>query len=159
MLMECVNYNWKILPRVMVTLLYQYYPCYRFNFFLIWRSRPSGLLPFRTILEIWILQTVGRTRWTGDQPVARPLPTRKWRNTERMQIYIHVSSGIRTLNLGVRECGFALCPRKQGLCNWLILTFHERSSWNLMVNRFLSSTLIAFFPAFLPLLHCLHLFL
>jgi hypothetical protein len=27
---------------------------------------PSGLFPIRTNLELWILQTVGRTPWTGD---------------------------------------------------------------------------------------------
>jgi hypothetical protein len=30
--------------------------------------RPSGLFSIRINLELWILQTVGRTPWTGDQP-------------------------------------------------------------------------------------------
>jgi hypothetical protein len=29
-----------------------------------------------------ILYTVGRTSWTGDQPLARPLPTQNNTNTE-----------------------------------------------------------------------------
>jgi hypothetical protein len=29
-----------------------------------------------------ILRTVGRTPWTGDQPVARPLPTRRTTETQ-----------------------------------------------------------------------------
>jgi hypothetical protein len=34
--------------------------------------------------EIWILQTVGRTPWTGDELVTRPLPTQDNTNTEQM---------------------------------------------------------------------------
>jgi hypothetical protein len=30
--------------------------------------RPSGLFHIRINLELWILQTVGRAPWTGDQP-------------------------------------------------------------------------------------------
>jgi hypothetical protein len=45
------------------------------TFFLLSQIRPSGLFPFRTDLKLWILQTVVRTPWTGDHPVARPLPT------------------------------------------------------------------------------------
>jgi hypothetical protein len=32
------------------------------------RITPSGLFPIRINLKLWILQTVGRTPWTGDQP-------------------------------------------------------------------------------------------
>jgi hypothetical protein len=37
--------------------------------------------------------TVGRTPWTVNQPVARPLPTQ--RTTHRRNTYIHASSGIQ----------------------------------------------------------------
>jgi hypothetical protein len=30
--------------------------------------RPSDLFPIRINQELWSLQTVGRTPWTGDQP-------------------------------------------------------------------------------------------
>jgi hypothetical protein len=48
----------------------------------IWQNRPSGLFLFRTILKLWILQTVGRTPCTGDQPVTKPLPTQDNTNSE-----------------------------------------------------------------------------
>jgi hypothetical protein len=48
--------------------------------FFLWRIRPSGLFSFRIYLELWILHRVGRTPWTGDQPVARLLPTQDNKN-------------------------------------------------------------------------------
>jgi hypothetical protein len=44
-------------------------------------------------MKLWILYRVGRTPWTGDQPVARPLPTQ---NKTEKNADIHTSSGIRT---------------------------------------------------------------
>jgi hypothetical protein len=41
--------------------------------------QPFGPLPFFGSL---ILYTVDRTPWTGDQPVARPLPTHRTAQTE-----------------------------------------------------------------------------
>jgi hypothetical protein len=32
------------------------------------RIRPSGLFPIRINLELWILETAGRSSWTGDRP-------------------------------------------------------------------------------------------
>jgi hypothetical protein len=43
-------------------LLFYYYFC-------SWRFKPSGLFFFRNIQKLWILEPVGRTFWTGDQPV------------------------------------------------------------------------------------------
>jgi hypothetical protein len=40
------------------------------------------LLGFDFYFSFVILYTVGRTPWTGDQPVARPLPTRRTTQTE-----------------------------------------------------------------------------
>jgi hypothetical protein len=45
---------------------------------------------------LWILQIVGRSPWTGDEPVARPLPTQGSTNMEQTRTGRHVSSGIRT---------------------------------------------------------------
>jgi hypothetical protein len=45
--------------------------------------------------------TVGRTPWTGDQPVARPLPTHRTTQTQNKRIDIHASSGIRTEDTSV----------------------------------------------------------
>jgi hypothetical protein len=39
-------------------------------------------------LELWTLQTVGRTPWTGDQNFAKPLPTQDKTNTEQTQISV-----------------------------------------------------------------------
>jgi hypothetical protein len=43
-----------------------------------------------------ILYTVCRTPWTGDQPVARPLPTHRTTQIQNKRTDIHASSGIRT---------------------------------------------------------------
>jgi hypothetical protein len=40
-------------------------------------------------------KTVGRTPWTGNQPVARQLPTQDNINTEQTQTDIHALSGIQ----------------------------------------------------------------
>jgi hypothetical protein len=55
---------------------------------LIWRLSPSGLFPFRINLKLWILQSVGRIPWAGDQPFARPLLTQD--NTDRINSYRHL---------------------------------------------------------------------
>jgi hypothetical protein len=47
------------------------------------------------ILNLWILYTVSRTPWTGDQSLARPLPTQSNIDTEEMQTDIHVSRGTK----------------------------------------------------------------
>jgi hypothetical protein len=59
-----------------------------------------------------ILLTVGRTPWTGDQPVARPLPTQD--NTNRINANIHALSGIRTHDLSVRASEDISCLRPRG---------------------------------------------
>jgi hypothetical protein len=49
-------------------------------------------------------RTVGRTFWTGDQLVARPLTVHKHRktHTKTQALNIHALSGIRTNGPGVR---------------------------------------------------------
>jgi hypothetical protein len=57
---------------------------------------PSGALGIREApfhVSFIVVQTVGRTPWTGDQPDARPQLTQ---NTNRINADIHDSSGIRT---------------------------------------------------------------
>jgi hypothetical protein len=41
----------------------------------------SPLLDIGRFFSLLILYTVGRTPWAGDQPVARPLPTRRTTQT------------------------------------------------------------------------------
>jgi hypothetical protein len=67
-----------------------------------WQIRPPALPLFRIDPKLWILRTVGRTPWTRDQPVARPLPAQESMNTEKKQTYIYASSEIRTHDLSVR---------------------------------------------------------
>jgi hypothetical protein len=61
-----------------------------------------GALPFLISL---ILYTVGRTPWTGDQPVVRDLPTHRTTLKHRMNAHntdIRALSGIRTHHPSVR---------------------------------------------------------
>jgi hypothetical protein len=55
----------------------------------------SPLLGFGRFFSFLILNTVGRTPWTGDQPVARPVPTHRTAQTQNKHIGIRASSGIR----------------------------------------------------------------
>jgi hypothetical protein len=48
----------------------------------IFRIRLSGLLPLRINLDLWILQTVGNTPWTDDQP-CRKAATYIWQHKHR----------------------------------------------------------------------------
>jgi hypothetical protein len=44
----------------------------------------------KLILQLWILQAVGKTPWTGDQPIARPLLHRTTQTQkERTHTYIY----------------------------------------------------------------------
>jgi hypothetical protein len=55
---------------------------------------PWPLLQFRNLFY-----TDGRTRWTSDQPVARPLPKHRTTQTQNKRVptpNIHALSGIRT---------------------------------------------------------------
>jgi hypothetical protein len=42
--------------------------------------------------NLWIYWTVGRTPWTGDQPDARPLPTRKTTQHRKTRTYIQATT-------------------------------------------------------------------
>jgi hypothetical protein len=74
----------------------------------------SPLLGFGGFISFLIFYTVGRTPWTGDQPVARPLPAHRINahNTD-----IHVFSGIRTHDLSVRAIEDSSCLRQRGCCD------------------------------------------
>jgi hypothetical protein len=45
----------------------------------LWLYSPCELWPLFQFLNLY---TVGRTSWTGDQPVARPLPTHRTTRTQ-----------------------------------------------------------------------------
>jgi hypothetical protein len=62
-------------------------------------------------------KTIGRTRWTRNHPVARPLPTQDNTNSEQRQTDIHALSRIRTHNPSVRASEHSSCGRPRGHCD------------------------------------------
>jgi hypothetical protein len=78
----------------------------------------TGLVQSQLILILWILKTVGRTSWTGDQPVAMLLRTQENTNVEKTQ-----TSGIRTQDLSVRACEIIWFLRRRGHFDRLFLTY------------------------------------
>jgi hypothetical protein len=58
-------------------------------------------------------RTVGRTTWTGDQPIARPLPTHRTTQTQyKCTQDIYALSGFRTYDLSVRANNDSSCLRR-----------------------------------------------
>jgi hypothetical protein len=53
----------------------------------------------------------------GDQPVARPLPTHRTKQTEQMHTDIHASSGIRTHDPSIRAGEDVSCLRPRDHCD------------------------------------------
>jgi hypothetical protein len=86
-------------------------------FLFIWRIRFSDLLPFRLNPKQWILQTGGKTPWTGISPSqGRNLHrTRK----QRKPPYMHAPSESRTHDLSVQTGEDSYCLRAQGHCDRL----------------------------------------
>jgi hypothetical protein len=81
-----------------------------------------GPWPFFSFL---ILYTVGRTPWTEDRSVSRPLPTPEEhkhginaRNTD-----IHALSEIRTQDPSVRASEDSSCLRPHGHCDRLLVDY------------------------------------
>jgi hypothetical protein len=75
---------------------------------------PWPLLQFRNVFH-----TVGRTSWTSDQPVARPLPMHRTTQTQNKCTDIHASSGIRSRDPGVPASEDTSCLRPSGHCGRL----------------------------------------
>jgi hypothetical protein len=67
--------------------------------------------------------TVGRTPWTGDQPVARPLPNPEQHKHRKTHTVIHASSGIRACDTSVRAGEDSSCRRPYGHCDRLFLDY------------------------------------
>jgi hypothetical protein len=71
-----------------------------------------------------IIFTQGRTPWTSDEFVARPLPKHRTTQTQNKQIHtpnIHNLSGIRTHYPSVRASKDSSCLRPLGYCGSDIL--------------------------------------
>jgi hypothetical protein len=72
--------------KVTLCLEVYYSKYFIYLYFFLWRYSPNlglGLSPWNSRFTsfFYILQTVGRTPWAGDQLVARPLPVHKHRKT------------------------------------------------------------------------------
>jgi hypothetical protein len=114
--------------RHIINYKYNYWgTCFLFSNCLIllllisWQIRPCGLFPFRIHLKLWILERAGRSPWTGDQPVARPLTTQNNTNTD---ILAHsFQTGIRTHDPSIRAGGDISCLRPRGHCHRLVSLF------------------------------------
>jgi hypothetical protein len=79
------------------------------------------LIPYSYSVEVFHfsldLYTIGRTPWTSDRPVARPLPkyrTTKTQNKHTHTPNIHALSAIRTHDHSVRASEDSLCLRQLG---------------------------------------------
>jgi hypothetical protein len=91
------------------------------------------------IRKLWILQTLGKTPWTGDQPVARPLPTHDNIKREK-NADIQASSGVRAHDPSVRAGEDISCCRplgsassifiKETSVHWYCITGHQRGNKN-----------------------------
>jgi hypothetical protein len=82
------------------------------------------------------IYTIGRTPWTGDRPVARPLYLNTGQHKHRINIHtsnIHTLSWIRTHDHGVRASEDSSCLRPLGYCD-------RRTPWNLPLMIILSPT-------------------
>jgi hypothetical protein len=81
-------------------LMYSYMPLlhlFYYNYYYFMSLQPFvGTWPLLQFLNLF---TVGRTPWTGDQPVARPLPTHR---TNAHNTDMHALSGVPTHDPSVR---------------------------------------------------------
>jgi hypothetical protein len=89
-------------------------------FFLLALPAHSGLWPLVQSRNHFF--TDGRTPWTSDQLVARPVPKRRTTKTQNKLIHApnnHALSGIRTHDSRVRANEGSSCLRPRGYCDRL----------------------------------------
>jgi hypothetical protein len=79
----------------------------------LWLYSPCGPWPLFQFLNPHV---VGRTPWTGDQPVAKPLPTHRTIQTQNKRTRHPRLSGTRTNDLSAQEGEDGLCLRPRGHC-------------------------------------------
>jgi hypothetical protein len=80
-----------------------------------WFYSPIGSWPL--IFSLMIIVTDGRTPWTSDQLVTRPLPKHRTTRTQNEHIHtpnIHALSGIWAHDPGFRACEGSSCLRPSG---------------------------------------------
>jgi hypothetical protein len=87
-------------------------------FFIQWLFQPiHGLASFSVP---WSFLTDGRTPWTSDQSVVRPLPKHRTTQTQNKRIHkpnIHALYGIGTHDPSVRASEDSSCLRSRGQCD------------------------------------------
>jgi hypothetical protein len=93
---------------------------YSHFFLFLWRIRPSGLLPFKINLKLWILKKVGKTPWRGSARCKAA--TNRTRKTPEKQTYINASSGVGLHGPAAREGQDISFLRRHCHCNRLWLT-------------------------------------
>jgi hypothetical protein len=87
---------------------------------------PWHLLQFRNLIY-----TNGRTPWTRDQPVARPLPTQRTTHRKNAHTDIQVLSGIRIHDPTVRASEDSSSLRPRGHCDRPPFHSHPQiNTWN-----------------------------
>jgi hypothetical protein len=86
-----------------------YYSLSLSNFTTLW-----NLVDFFSFLILYI---VGRTPWTKNQSVARPLPTHRTTLTQNKRTDIHALSGIRAHHPSVRAAENGPCLKPRGNCD------------------------------------------
>jgi hypothetical protein len=69
------------------------------------------------LFSFLILYTIGRTPWTGDQPVATPLTAHRMAQTQKKHTDIHASSRNRIHDPSVRASEDSSCLRPRGHCD------------------------------------------
>jgi hypothetical protein len=126
---------------ILITTLQNHLDCNLIIFFMA--LLPSvGPWPLFSFL---ILCTGGRTPWTGNQPVARPLATHRTtqrQNKRTKYRHIHASSGIRTHDYSVRASEDSSCLRPRGHCDRHLITYDmKRNQGSIGLNKTLSRTI------------------
>jgi hypothetical protein len=94
----------------------------------------------------------GRPPWTGDQPVARPLPTHRTTQTEQTHTDIHASSGILTHDPSFRASEDSSCLRRAATLiatRWLQVVLIRASRWISLTVVSLSSAVVTLMKSFL----------
>jgi hypothetical protein len=92
-------------------------PSFIHSFIHVWLYSP--MLDLGRLFSFSVFYTVDRSPWTGDQPIGRPLPTRRTAETEKMHTDIHASSGNRTHGPSVWAGEGSSCLRPRRHCDRL----------------------------------------
>jgi hypothetical protein len=102
------------------------------TFFFHWLYSPLG--PWPLISQFHDHFSDGKTPWTSDQLVTRPLPKHRTTQIQNKHIHtpnIHALCGIRTHDLGFRASLDSSCPRPLGYRDLLSVTLPtSNSTWS-----------------------------